>query len=167
MQISREKLKKILLYVLIILLVIRFFFVPLYREYKEKKETLLRKVKAYENTLILQSKNPVVSDDLINRVYYKEEISLIQTLLVSYIEDFCKKNNIMLANFDLIEPSKYGQVTEINIALKLEGKPSQIIKFLDDIKRYPKILDVKNFEALETEHRYTFTIVLSTYRIEK
>lgn len=167
MQISREKLRKLLLYLLIILLVIRFFFVPLHREHKEKEETLMRTVKNYENALIIKSKSTIVSEDITNRVYSKEEISLIQTLLLSYIEDFCKKNNITIANFDLIEPSKYGQVTEINIALKLEGKPSQIIKFLDDIKRYPKILDVKNFEALETEHRYTFTIVLSTYRIEQ
>lgn len=167
MQISKEKLKKVLLHILVILLIIRLFFTPLYKEYKEKKEKFLKKVREYETTLVLKNKNTLISDDIINKVYSKEEISLIQTLLLGYVEDICKKNNIILSNFELVEPSTDGKVTEINIVLKLEGRPSQIIKFLNDIKKYPKILDVKNFEALETEQRYVFTVVLSTYRVEK
>lgn len=169
MQISRETLKKILLHVLIIFVLLRLFFIPIYKEHNEKKEIFLKKVRDYKSAMILkQDSNFVISNNLIKKVFYStEETTFIQTLLLSYVEDLCKKNNITISNFELNEPSLSGKISEISILLKLEGKPSQIIKFLNDLKTYSKILDIKNFELLETDRGYSFTVVLSTYRVEK
>lgn len=168
MQISREKIRKIAIYLLLILIVLRFLFVPQYREYSEKKELLSKKSKDYETALILSRDKILPSNhDLINKVFSTEEISYVQSLLLSYSEKLCSKHNLVLTHYDLLESSSEGTVREVNVSLNLEGKPSQILSFLSDLKRYPKFLDIKTFEASESQNRYLFKIVITTYKAEK
>lgn len=167
MQFFSEKLKKIALYLIFILIIIKLVFIPLYEQNNEKKQTLAKKIKNYELTLILkESSNKNISDQLINRIYSSEDnTALIQSSLLSYIEDYCKKNNITLLNYDIPDSLPEDKLTKINIVIKLEGKPSQIISFLETLRKYPKIIDIKSFDVTENQNKYEFTLVLSTYKI--
>lgn len=167
MQLLNENLKKIALYLIFILIIVKFVFIPLYEQNNEKKQTLAKKIKNYELTLILkESSSKDVSDQLINRIYSSEEsTALIQSSLLSFIEDYCKKNNITLLNYDIPDPLAEDKLTKINLVIQLEGKPSQIINFLETLRKYPKIIDISSFDATENQNKYEFTLVLSTYKI--
>ncbi|MEN2985925.1 MAG: hypothetical protein ABDH16_04640 [Thermodesulfovibrionaceae bacterium] len=128
----------------------------------------MKKIKNYETaTTLYKVSKPDSSNNLSSKVYTIEDTRYIQTLILNYVEDYCKKNNIVLLNYDIPEPSLESKISEINIVLKLEGKPSQIVGFLKDMKKYPKIVDIKSFEAIDMGNKYDFTVVLATYKVEK
>lgn len=168
MQISRELTKKILLHLLALLILTRLLFYPMYNNYKEKKESLNTKLKNYRTAMILsQSAISPSSNYLIRKVFNKtDNVTYIQTLLLSFIQELCQTNNITMLHFEFNEPSIYDKVSEITISIKLEGQPSNMVNFLKNLETYHKIIDIKSFELLEVQSKYSSTIVLTTYRIE-
>ncbi len=92
---------------------------------------------------------------------------MIQSALLSNIKSISQKNNISLVGYNLQDPIIHNQISEIPLIITLEGEPNKFIELLKALQKYPKLIDIKNLEIHPSENKYTLTITLTTYKIEK
>jgi hypothetical protein len=168
MQIDRLKLKIYAIHIIVILVIIKFLFLPTYKNLQEKKDLLRKKIKNYESTIVLYKTEKIYQDyfTILDKLYRKEEnYRYIQIRFIKYLENYCNINGLILLNYDLPEPIAYGKITEIDVFAKMEGNPNSLANFIKELRKTPKLVDIKSLEISETEGgRYILTIIFSLYK---
>jgi hypothetical protein len=168
MQIDRSKLKIYAINIIVILVIIKFLFLPAYKNLQEKKDLLRKKIKNYEATIVLYETEKVYQDYsiILDKLYRKEEnYRYIQTTFIKFLENYCNINGLILLNYDLPEPLKYDKITEINVFAKMEGNANYLANFIKELRNTPKLVDIKSLEISEIEgSKYILTIIFSLYK---
>lgn len=169
MQISRKTLKFYAILTLIWLILIRFIFYPSYNLYKKNKEQLNRNIKNYETMLIIHKEKLArnVNKESIENLLFNGDPTFIQAIMFGLIKDLSQQQGLQLMSYEVMEPVIKENLMEVPLLVQLEGNPSQVLNFLYKIRGYPKLIEVKSFEARETERNYQFTLVLVSYGLYK
>lgn len=175
---KRENLRRTGIYLIIILVFLRFVLWPLSSSVGEKKVLLKEYIETYRTKAILAQRKKLgdvtieksVSEqerELLASLYPKESrFSEIQPDTVVSIMKIAEENGLSMINFELPEIIKSGNLSEVPVLVRLSGMPENIIKLLKEINKMEKLTDVKVLQLIRSSGRLTLILTLTTYRIE-
>jgi hypothetical protein len=147
------QIKVIGIYIIVILILLRFLIYPLHGAIQEKK-TLLRDL--YETYRIKSQvqerqkrdqgeKTFLGKDALLPHLYDKGIVySNIQSGIIEQIIDIAGKKGLTVLNFEMLEPGVGKGVSEVPILVRLKGPPGPFIETLETIEKGEKALSVRS-----------------------
>ena len=175
---KRENLRMLGIYLIIILVFLRFVLWPLSSSVGEKKALLKEYIETYRTKTILAQRRKLgdvtiensVSEqegELLASLYPKEShFSEIQPDTVVSIMEIAEKNGLSMINFELPEVLPSRNLSEIPVLVRLSGMPENIIKLLKEINKMKMLTDVKLLQLTRRANRFTLILTLTTYKIE-
>ena len=173
MPVMVKDLRTIGMYLIIILGIVRFAFVPLHTSVNAKREILNEHLFTYKNlSYSLEKKASVVETDAPS----EDEKKLVQlvkplttpipALQAETLKLFIKKAEragLTVMNFELPEIIPGKNISEVPFLIRLKGMPKALIETLKEIKNLEAPLDVKSLEIAKSQDEFVFIITLVTY----
>ncbi len=175
---NKERIRILSVYILIMLIIIRFVVVPLNNSVKEKKNILSDYAEAYRaKALILkkqrhgqQEKEGIVDAEkkLLDSVYQKDSpYASIQSEVIQEITGIAEKYGLVVINFELPEVTVTKDISEVPVLIRLKGGLKPVIDMLKDMEKWKKTCSFKNFELVKSEQEFALTMAVSAFRIER
>jgi|GEM_PF-1811937 len=168
--------KKLLVYTLIILTILRFVVYPLKEHVKEDKETLQSKLKNYmEDIKLYTSKKPIninmekeTSVSIENLHTQDEKAKEIQINLVKIVKSYAKKNNLNLQNIEIPKPTKAKYLEQIDVKVSINTQdPYKVFSLMEYLEALPKYTVIKETQISAFGPNISFTLTISTYKLER
>jgi len=168
--------KKLLVYTLIILTILRFVVYPLKEHVKEDKETLQSKLKNYmEDIKLYTSKKPIninvekeTSVSIENFHTQDEKAKEIQINLVKIVKSYAKKNNLNLQNIEIPKPTKAKYLEQIDVKVSINTQdPYKVFSLMEYLEALPKYTVIKETQISAFGPNISFTLTISTYKLER
>ena len=168
--------KKLLVYTLIILTILRFVVYPLKEHVKEDKETLQSKLKNYmEDIKLYTSKKPIninmekeTSVSIENFHTQDEKAKEIQINLVKIVKSYAKKNNLNLQNIEIPKPTKAKYLEQIDVKVSINTQdPYKVFSLMEYLEALPKYTVIKETRISAFGPNISFTFTISTYKLER
>ena len=170
------QIKVIGVYVIVILILLRFLIYPLHVAIQEKKtflpdlyETYRIKSQVQERQKRDQGEKTLLGKDaLLPHLYDKGIIySNIQSEIIEQIIDIAGKKGLTILNFEMLEPGVGKGVSEVPILVRLKGPPGPFIETLETIEKSEKVLGTRSMEITKSGQDQVFSLTLSAFRLEK
>ncbi|MEO5355982.1 MAG: GspMb/PilO family protein [Nitrospirae bacterium YQR-1] len=171
--ISKERMRKIGFFVIVLLTIARFGLFPLRSEVERKKSVIEDYRVTYASKMELLQRYssvdmndyPEVNQELSTLVFPKESNKTsVQTDVLKFITTTAESKHLNVSNFQMVEGSEGPVVTEVSVMVKVKGKPKQIIGFLREIQTHKPLVRIKNTEINQgSESEYSVKIVASGY----
>lgn len=171
---NRQEFRKIAIYLVIILVIIRFLVAPQVSALNDKK-ALYREVKeTYQNKLKLLKQSD--EEDLNSKLQFKKEwiyekkISYIeiQTKLLHHILSIAEREGLSILNYELPEVTiSKGSITDVPVIVRLRGKPQGINGLIIELMNMEKKFVFKQFETFKYDQDIGFTFNIIVFRAEK
>jgi len=174
-KIKREDLRKIGIYLIIILSIINFIIKPLNSKIKrnkgmlsELKQTYLLKKELYEKKLYLTQTSQVIGEPKSLSLLYSKDISynLIRTKVLKWLIKKAEEKGLMVRSFEIPEVKKEKEITRINVLLCLKGKIKPFLEYLKMVETYNKLILIRNLELYPLGQEFNITITFSFFRRE-
>jgi Tfp pilus assembly protein PilO len=176
--IEKEKLRLLGIYVIVILMVLRFFVVPYSHSLQSKKELLESLVETYqsntqrisnlENQKKVQQEETLLQIQLDKDFYPKSmPYTIIQVNLLKKLIEKAAKNKLDFVNFELPEVNTGKNVSQIKVVLRLNGEPKDFVNFLGSLNKLNKKTDITSLQITKAmQNKFLYTITFAVYRIE-
>ncbi|HIJ59503.1 MAG TPA: hypothetical protein HPP56_02640 [Nitrospirae bacterium] len=170
---NRQEIRKIAIYLILILAIIRFLIVPQASALKEKQELFQEIKETYEAKLILLQRNQ--GQEIPEKTSFDEDsiydkgvsYTDIQTELLQNVLSIVEREGLSLVNYEMPEATPSKILTDVPVIIRLKGKPQAFNNFLFELLRYDKKIKFRQFETIKQEPDNTFNFTLITFRAEK
>jgi Tfp pilus assembly protein PilO len=173
----RKEVKVIGLYLIIILVILRFLVYPLHGAVERKKLILDEQSESYrlkyqllEKKEKAQSGGPVVTRDAVLPYLYDSGISItqIQAEVIEEVAKLAENKGMTVLNFEMPEALAGKKVTEVPVQIRLSGKPEAFRDLLAAIGEAKKVLGIKSMEINTLSgQELSYMLVISAFRVEK
>ena len=169
------EIKRIGIYVIIILALIRFLIYPLHASLQEKKvllgewyENYRIKSQVFERQREGQGIKIVVEKNaLFPHLYDKEgPNSYIQSDVLEWITKIAEKKGLTILNFEMLEPIVGKGVSELPILVRLKGAPGPFIEILEAIEKSERVLGIRSMEITKSGQDQLYSLTISAFRVE-
>jgi hypothetical protein len=172
------QLKAALLLGLAIIIVLKFFVVPL-RHSVTNKESLLNAsldtyrsrsamVKAYKEAKAASDEEATKNELLLKSVYEKKKPFIaIQSEVIQTIFDEAEKQKVTLLNFEFPDATIDKEISEVPVQVRFKGSHKGAIGLLKAMETNRMILRCKQFEAQNASPDFLFSALVVAYRIER
>lgn len=176
---EKNKIRRIGLYTIIILVIIRFVYLPIDNSLKGYKDALEEKIEnyrlkesSYQNLLSKLSQTEKKEDRTLSKIVYHSDVSdaYIQTKLLEFSQQIIKKTKLELLTFEFPSSLEKEGVREISILLRIKGSPKDMFSFMESCKDFEKLVVIKSFENTrlsDADINMFFKVKLSTYKLNK
>ena len=170
------EIKRIGIYIIIILALIRFLIYPLHASLREKKvllgewnENYRIKSQVLEKQRENLGEKTVLKKDALFPYLYDKGVpnSYIQSDVLEQVTKLAEKKGLTVLNFEMLEPVAGKGISEVPVLIRLKGKPGGFIEILKAIEMGKKILSVKSMEINRADPDFTFSLTLSAFRVER
>jgi hypothetical protein len=170
------QMKVIGIYIIMILILLRFLIYPLHAAIQEKKTLLRDLYETYQIKSQVQArqkrdqgeKTLLGKNALLPHLYDKGIIySNIQSEIVEQLINISGKKGLTVINFEMLEPGVGKGVSEVPILVRLKGLPGPFIETLETLEKGEKALSVKSMEIAKSGQEQVFTLTLSAFRLER
>lgn len=178
-QLKRERLKTAGIYLVIILVVLKFVLIPLSHSVEDKKTLLNEYTETYRTKALIKERqlhtdktiDESISEEgkrLFDSLYKKDSAApVIQSeILMSAIKG-AEKNEMDILNFELPDTISGKNLSEISVLLRLKGMPKGLIGLLKEIGNMKRPVDIKGLQIDKSRDEFVYTLTLTTYRIER
>lgn len=168
--------KKIGIYLIILLALLRFWVYPFHHSLIEKKfvleelsESFRLKSQIFEKHKYHQNNFNIVGKDTLFPFVYEKEIpySNIQVEVLGYLQELAEKNGLTFINFEMMEPVVSRGISEVPVLVRLKGPPGTFIEVLKGIEKGERLLVTKTLEITRSDPDLNFSLMVSSFRIEK
>jgi hypothetical protein len=172
MNISDGNLKKIGLYLLIILSVARFAVVPAWTAVERRKAVAEDSLNTYASKMDLLQRylavdmkdDPAINNELATLIYPKgSNRTAIQTEMVNFLTKAADGNSIAVQNFQLLEGTEDPVLIEASVLVRIQGQLKPAYKFLKAIQDARPALRIKSIEINSQDKGYVAKIVVTGY----
>jgi hypothetical protein len=173
---SNTEIKRLGLYLVLLLVLLRFLILPLYGSVKEKKVLWGEVVERYQLKAQLAErrqetgaeKRVVDKGALLPYVYDKAmKASLIQSEVLEELIKLAEKKGLTVLNFEMMEPPAGKGLTELSVLIRLKGQPKLFFEMLKDMEKQEKILNIKSLEINRFGQEMAYAVTLSIFKVEK
>ena len=174
-----KKMKILGVYLIIILVILKFVLSPLKASIEDKKNLLDQYLDAYKTKSMLAQRKRLAgktnseneskrSEKLLASLYPKEtNMSVIQAKTINTIIKGAEDNGLNVINFQLLDTVASGNLSEITALIRLEGMPGAMVNLLKDISRMEMLTNIKDFRIDKRTDKFALALTLATYRIER
>jgi Tfp pilus assembly protein PilO len=169
------EIKRIGIYVIILLALIRFLIYPLHASIQEKKvllgewnENYRIKSQVFERQRGSQGMKIVVEKSaLFNHLFDKGvSNSYVQSDVLEWIIKIAEKKGLTVLNFEMLEPILGKGVSEVPILVRLKGMPGSFIEILEAIEKGERTLSIRSMEITKSGQDQVFSLTISAFRVE-
>lgn len=169
-------IKKIGIYLIIILALIRFLIYPLHASLQKKRvllgewyESYRLKSQVQERQKRDQGEKTLLGKDALLPYLYDKGIlySNIQSEIIEQIINIAGKKGLTVLNFEMLEPGVGKGVSEVPVLVRLKGPPGPFIEILKAIEKGEKALSVRSMEISRSDPDLNFSLTISSFRLEK
>jgi hypothetical protein len=169
------EIKRIGIYVIIILALIRFLIYPLHASLREKKVLLSEwyenyriKSQVFERQREERGMKIVVEKSAIFHHLFEKEVSnsYIQSDVLEWVIKIAEKKGITVLNFEMLEPIAGKGVSEVPILVRLKGMPGPVIEILEAIEKGERALSIRSIEVNKMGQDQVFSLTISAFRVE-
>lgn len=174
---DRATLRKIGIYIVVILALLRLAAVSLGNSIDAKKEVIRENYDTYraKAALIERYRNKgsgtvkipeAQKDAVLNRLYasgLKQEN--IQAEALKNLLKIAEKNRMDVVNFEILDIAHGRTVSEIPFVLRLKGQPKAMLEMLGEIEKSDKIFSIKIFEASKMGQDFTLNMTVSVFGV--
>jgi Tfp pilus assembly protein PilO len=169
------QLKKIGIYIIITLALLRFLIYPLHASIQEKKvllgelaESYRIRVDALGKQIQAKPKGVVERGQLYPNLFEKGiSTSTIQAEILEWMTKLAEKKGLTILNFEMLEPIAGKSITEIPILIRVKGRSSPFIEMLEAVEKGERALKIRSMEISRGEQEQFFSLTLSGFRVEK
>ncbi|GAB6077913.1 hypothetical protein [Hydrogenobaculum acidophilum] len=169
--------KKLGIYLIIILSILRFVIYPMKEELKKDKERLNSKlqnymedIKLYTSKKIKQPKQNISNNEISIENLYDENTKSkdIQIYLAKLVKKYAKKANINLQSIEMPKPSKTKYIEQIDIKVRLStNDPYKVFSLFQYLEAMPKYTVVREAQINSFGQIVNFYFTVSTYKLVK
>ena len=174
----QNTVKKIGLYLVVLLVILRFFVYPIHGAVERKKEALgeLREsFRMKQQLLERKDRTPSVGSAVVTRdalVPYlydsRSSYSQIQAEVIEDVMKLAEQKGMTVLNFEMPETTAGKRVSKVSVQIRLSGKPAAFNELLRNVAEAKKILSVESTEINTFGgQELSYMLVISTCRIEK
>lgn len=172
---QKIELKRIGIYVVILLALIRFLIYPLQASLQEKKALL---GEWYENYRIKsqvlerqregQGIKVAVGKSVLLSALYDKGVpnSYIQSDLLEWVTKIAEQNGLTIINFEMVEPFVGKGVSEVPILIRLKGLPRPFMGTLEAIGKGKRALKIRSMEITKSGKEQLYSLTISAFRVE-
>ena len=169
-------IKKIGIYLIIILALLRFLIYPLHASLQEKKvllgewyESYRLKSRVFEKQREDQGEKGIIERSALLPHLYDKGVSYsnIQVEVLEQLKKLAEKNGLTILNFEILEPIVGKGISELTILIRLKGQPGPFIEILKAIEKGEKALSVRSMEISRSDPDLNFSLTISSFRLEK
>lgn len=167
--------KKLGIYLIIILSILRFVIYPMKEELKKDKERLNSKlqdymedIKLYTSKKIKQPRQNISNNQIsIENLYDKNAKSKdIQISLAKLVKKYAKQNNISLQSIEMPKPSKTKYIEQIDIKVRLStNDPYKVFSLFQYLEAMPKYTVIRETQVNIFGQNVNFYFTVSTYKL--
>jgi len=167
--------KKLGIYLIIILSILRFVIYPMKEELKKDKERLNSKlqdymedIKLYTSKKIKQPRQNISNNQIsIENLYDKNAKSKdIQISLAKLVKKYAKQNNINLQSIEMPKPSKTKYIEQIDIKVRLStNDPYKVFSLFQYLEAMPKYTVIRETQVNIFGQNVNFYFTVSTYKL--
>ena len=163
------------LYLIAILILLRFVIYPLQSNLEERKVLLGDQVENYQikmRILERQKENPeaktaVDRDALSPHLYEKgESNSYIQSDILQQVIKMAEGKGLAVMNFEMLEPIAGKKITELPVLIRVKGKVEGFAEIMGEIEKHKKILSIRSMEISRSGTDQILHLTLSTFKLE-
>ena len=174
-KIKREDLRKIGIYLIIVLSIANFVIRPLNSKIKRNKEmlselkqTYLLKKELYEKKLYFSQISQVTDEPKSLSLLYPKDISynLIRTKVLKWLIKKAEEKGLTVRSFEIPEVKKGKEITRINVLLRIKGKIKPFLEYLKIVETYDKLILIRNLELYPFGQEFNINITFSFFRRE-
>jgi len=169
------EIKRIGIYIIIILALIRFLIYPLHASLREKKvllgewnENYRIKSQVFERQRENKGEKTVVEKDALFPHLYDKSApnSYVQSDILEQVTKLAEKKGLIVLNFEMLEPAAGKSMSEVPILVRLKGDPKAFIETLETIEKNEKALSIRSMEITKSGQDQVFTLTISAFRLE-
>ncbi|PMP90135.1 MAG: hypothetical protein C0170_07090 [Hydrogenobaculum sp.] len=167
--------KKLGIYIIVILSILRFVIYPMKEEVKKDKEKLNSKlqeymedIKLYTSKKIKQPSQSVSNNQISIENLYGENAKSkdIQISLAKIVKKYAKQNNINLQSIEMPKPSKTKYIEQIDIKVRLStNDPYKVFSLFQYLEAMPKYTVIKETQINTFGGNVNFDFTVSTYKL--
>ncbi len=169
--------KKLGIYIIIILSILRFVIYPMKEEIKKDKNHLNEKlqeymedIKLYTSKKLKKPQQPVNTSHIsIENLYTEGEKSKdIQISLAKTVKKYAKKNNIDIQSIEMPKPSKTKYIEQIDIKVRLSTQdPYKVFSLFQYLEAMPKYTIIRETQVNTFGQNVNFYFTITTYKLVK
>ena len=173
---SRERLRTLGIYLIVILALFRLVLLPLNNAVKDRKVLLTEYLETYRTKTMTLKKQagevenqltPGQKNRLLTSLYSKgSSDSMIQSDVLRVVIKEAEKNGLMMINFELPETLRDPDLSEIPVLVRLKGSPRAMIRLLEGISQMKALTEVRMLQIEKFSEDWVLILTLSAYRTE-
>ncbi len=160
-----ENIKRLGLFILIILCIIRFVFVPLSDSLDKKKKLFDDKRFSYRlkadlhkryESKVLATKGGDRGEPAREPLFFPvgSKDTTIQTDILTFITNRAKDKGLSYDNFEILDSREDTTMIEIAIIIRLRGKMYLFLELLKEISRHKPVLKIKELDITRRGNDY-------------
>ena len=163
-------------YLLGLLIIIRFFIMPLQTTANQRKLLLAERQELYltEQSLLERrlkqraEQSPKWDNEALARLSYPKDAPdpVIQSDLVRRLIELAETNGLTVLNFEFPDVARGKEISEIGVLLRFKGQPRGLVDLLKEIEQFPKPLSVKSVESSKSGADFTVVLSIVAFRLE-
>lgn len=170
------EIKKIGIYLILLLALLRFLIYPLHDSLQEKRvllgewhESYRLKSRVFDKQKEDQAEvGAVERRSLLPHLYDKgTPYSNIQVEVLEQVQKLAEKNGLTILNFEIFEPILGKGISELPVLIRLKGQPGPFIEILKAIEKGERALSVRSMEIARSDPDLTFFLTISSFRLER
>jgi Tfp pilus assembly protein PilO len=172
---KKIEIKRIGVYIIILLALIRFLIYPLNASLREKKvllgewsENYRLKAQVFDRQKEGRQEKIVVEKSALFSHLFDKGVSnsYIQSDVLEWITNIAEKKGLTIMNFEMLEPIAGKGVSEIPILVRLKGMPGPFIEILEAIEKGERALSIRSMEVNKMGQDQVFSLTISAFRVE-
>jgi len=169
------EIKRIGIYFIIILALIRFLIYPLHASLREKKvlleewyENYRIKSQVFERQREGQGIKINVEKSVLFPHLFDKGVSnaYVQSDVLEWVTNIAEKKGFTLVNFEMLEPIAGKVVSEVPIVVRLKGMPGPFIEILEAIEKGGRVLSIRSMEITKSGQDQVYSLTISAFRVE-
>lgn len=172
---NKANLKKIGIYCILILALLRFLIYPLHNTVETRKSILVeqetgytQKVRLWKTLCNRVMTPPVQKAELTPYLYEKSsDITSIQLDVVAQLRRIAREQGGQMIRFELLEGISGKSLSEVPLTVWFEGSSQALIEILQGLEATEKTLSIKEMGIDKRSDGFMLSLTLSAYRLEQ
>lgn len=172
---TQKNIRMIGLYIVVILVLIRFLIYPLHGAIAGKKVVLDELYDSFKlkSRMIRQQDTirvgPAVDKEVLSPYVYQKGVgySYIQADILERVTKSAEERGLTVLNFEMPETAPGKNISEVPVVIRLQGKPLSFVETLEMIRKKGKLLIIKSTEISKSGLTFQYSLTISAFRLER